>query len=255
MPRDLAALAQEDSLQGMPELTHSPEPAMDAADGDSMFRSLAKRSVSQRDALHPYTQTLSPSDIESCLRVEEEAFPPNERCTREKFQYRLRHCGELSLGIFTSLTDSSTATAATSAPVYSGAPKRKSVLLGHVIATKTTTPTVTDAAMAIPPPSSPSASASDKEAAGHQEAGRTICIHSLAVLPEYQGRGLGRTLMRAYLQRIGSHGVADRAALIAHEGLVGYYEGLGFTNEGKSAVEFAGGGWVDMVKILEEEGE
>ena len=74
--------------------------------------------------------------------------------TSSQFDYRLRYCGELSLGIFTSLEDSDTVTAATSAPVYSGAPKRKSVLLGHIIATKTTNPTVTDKDMQIPDSSS-----------------------------------------------------------------------------------------------------
>jgi hypothetical protein len=38
----------------------------------------------KRDELHPYCQTLKPSDVESCTRLEEEAFPPHERATREK---------------------------------------------------------------------------------------------------------------------------------------------------------------------------
>jgi len=150
----------------------------------------------------------------------------------------------------TSLEDSDTVTAATSAPVYSGAPKRKSVLLGHIIATKTTNPTVTDKDMAIPDPSS---SEKPDPEVGHKEAGRTICIHSLAVLPEYQSRGLGKTLIQAYLQRMASHGVGDRAALIAHEPMVPYYEKFGFVNQGKSACEFGGGGWFDMTKPLEAE--
>ncbi|KAK3641762.1 hypothetical protein LTR56_011087 [Elasticomyces elasticus] len=253
MPRDLAAL-KEDTLQGMPQLTKSPEEVegrqdqkMDAADELKLFRHMRANAGnnSKRDELHPYTQTLSLSDIESCILLEEATFPENERCTREKFDYRLRHCGELSMGIFTSLTDSDAATAATSAPVYSGAPKRKSVLLGHIIATKTTNMTVTDDDMAIPDDSA------DSEKYGHKEAGRTICIHSLAVLPQYQHRGLGKTLMQAYLQRIESHDVADRAALIAHDKLIPYYETFGFSNRGESKCKFAGGGWFDMVKDLD----
>ena len=61
--------------------------------------------------------------------------------------------------------------------------------------------------------------------------------------------------MKAYLQRIESHDVADRAALIAHEHLIPYYEKFGFVNQGKSACEFGGGGWFDMVKHLEAEEE
>ncbi len=106
MPRDLAAL-KEDTLQGMPQLTKTPEEVVDDGDEDGrppsapmdaqdearMFRSLMKRHNtagggggmnSKRDEIHPYTQTLSLSDIESCILLEEATFPPEERCTREK---------------------------------------------------------------------------------------------------------------------------------------------------------------------------
>lgn len=165
----------------------------------------------------------------------------------EQFQYRLKHCGELSLGIFTSHSEDQIPTSSTAAPVYSGAPSRKAVLIGHIIATKTTNATVTDNDMAIP---SPDDSTPDPSL-GHKEAGRTICIHSLAVLPEYQKRGLGTTLMKAFLQRTESHGIADRAALIAHEHLIPYYERFGFVNKGESECNFGGGGWYDMVVDLE----
>lgn len=161
-----------------------------------------------------------------------------------QFQYRLSNCGELSLGIFNSQEDSKTATAETSAPVYSGAPQRKAILLGHVIATKTTNETVTDNDMSIPKPGE------KHSKLGHKEEGRTICIHSLAVLADYQRKGLGKTLMKAYIQRMESHGVADKAALITHEQLIPYYEALGFVNKGKSDAQFGGGGWFDMVMDL-----
>lgn len=57
--------------------------------------------------------------------------------------------------------------------------------------------------------------------------------------------------MQAYLQRIESHDVADRAALLAHEALIPYYEKFGFSNKGESKCEFGGGGWFDMVRELE----
>lgn len=52
---------------------------------------------------------------------------------------------------------------------------------------------------------------------GHQEAGRTIVLHSVAILPALQGRGLGRVLMMAYIQNMNGAGIADRLALIAHD--------------------------------------
>ena len=90
---------------------------------------------------------------------------------------------------------------------------------------------------------------------GHKEEGRTICIHSLAVLPEFQKRGLGKTLVTAYVQRMEQQGVADRLALIAHEELIPYYEKFGFENRGKSDAQFGGGGWFDMVRELRPEKE
>jgi len=109
MPRDLRSLAKEDTLQGLPELTKSPDEVegssnsssdnsiptatMDASDEDEMLNTLARDQTvggngngnnDKRDQLHPYTQTLSVSDIESCNRLEEETFPPNERCSMEK---------------------------------------------------------------------------------------------------------------------------------------------------------------------------
>lgn len=104
MPRDLHAIANEDGLQGMPRLTKSPEEvegtpehptsaqkpsldpdhptgAMDAVNEQGNFQTPG---LSKRDDLHPYTQSLSINDIDSCTKLEEETFPPNERATREK---------------------------------------------------------------------------------------------------------------------------------------------------------------------------
>lgn len=319
MPRDLSALAKESNIETLPT-SRKPtanddayEEPMSADDESQMIDELSERHNSKLDELHPYTQTLSMSDVESCVLLENAAFPPNERASREKvssycvehlllhalvhpilarrfseparhsmfplfrrpimlcntdvpfstfcilhlgqshniltspleqFQYRLKNCGELSLGIFTSQETSDAVTAETAAPVYSGAPERKAVLLGHILATKSTNTTVTDGDMAVP-------SDTPDAQGGHNHEGRTICIHSIAVLPEYQRRGLGSTLLKAYLQRMDSHGVADRVALIAHDHLIPYYEKFGFVNQGESKAQFGGGGWFDMVLEFE----
>ncbi|RMY71779.1 hypothetical protein D0862_14562 [Hortaea werneckii] len=268
----------QDGLQDMPRLTKSPEEvegtpkhpstaqkpsvephhptgAMDAVNDQGNFQTPG---LSKRDDLHPYTQSLSIKDIDSCTKLEEETFPPNERATREKFEYRLKHCGELCVGVYTSHSENKIPTAETSAPVYSGAPQRKAVLIGHLIVTKTTHLTVTDTDMAVPSSSSststtttdPSSTPSDSSSGPHKEEGRTILIHSLAVLPQYQNLGLGRTLMESFLQRTEALGVADRAALITHEKLIPYYEKFGFQNKGLSECRFAGGGWFDMIREL-----
>lgn len=82
---------------------------------------------------------------------------------------------------------------------------------------------------------------------GHQEHGRTVAVHSLAVLPTFRTRGLGKIIMKSYQQRIESSGIADRLSLVAHDNLISFYEQLGFVNKGASQCEFGGGGWVDVV--------
>jgi len=140
-------------------------------------------------------------------------------------------------------------TASTAQPVYSGTPTRKQVLLGHVIVTKTTSPTVTDDDMAIPQDWRNDDRLSHPTL-GHKEHGRTLCIHSLAVLPAFQRRGLGKLLLRSYIQRIEGSGVADRIAMISHEHLLPFYEGLGFEKKGPSKAQFGGGNWTDLVLEL-----
>jgi len=254
MPRDLTELVKQDAISNMSPLDRTQKSDSDAVQQPSKpqqgytFAEMA-HNTSKRDDLHPYTQTLTLSDVESCVILEEAAFPPQERATREKFQYRLSKCSELSLGIFTSHEGDDIPTAKTASPVYTGAPQRKSVLLGHIVATMTTGLTVTDKDMGIP------ADDPSDSSLGHKPQGRTVAIHSLAVLPDFQRKGLGSTLMKGYLDRLAKQDVADKAALIAHEDMIPYYETFGFKNRGKSSAQFGGGGWFDMVKDITDEGD
>ena len=95
MPRDLEALVKEDTLQGMPPIAKSPEitkspdtmedhpTLIDQDSEDYMLNQLSQKNT-ERDKIHPYTQTLKESDIDSCVKLEEATFPEHERCTREK---------------------------------------------------------------------------------------------------------------------------------------------------------------------------
>ncbi|RAH63778.1 polyamine acetyltransferase [Aspergillus aculeatinus CBS 121060] len=187
------------------------------------------------DELHPFVQVLTESNVEDCVQVEE-AFPQHERCTSEKFRYRLSRCPELCLGLFT-------------LPILrEGEPKPRPTLVGHVIATRTSSPVVTDKSMAMPANwQTERMTVENGETVGHDEYGSTIAIHSLAVLPEHQGKTVGSTLMKSYIQRIKDAQIADRLAIIAHGHLIPYYESFGFENRGPSKCQFGGGGWVDLV--------
>ncbi|KAF2098724.1 acyl-CoA N-acyltransferase [Rhizodiscina lignyota] len=278
-------------------LQHSPA-QIEMGDPESPQDRLRQDMLSEdrRNELHPFVQTLSVSHVEQCVVVEDQAFPANERCSKEKFQYRLTVCGELSLGVFTCATTQpltssvegegpttnplleNTPTASVVKETRSSGPPRKELLIGHIVSTMSANLTIKDSDMEIPEswctsPSNPNSflmlSSSDPNSSsntqssqsnppasqssdsgimkGHNQDGRTVCIHSLAILPQHQGRGLGKVLMKSFMGRIESSGIADRIALLAHDALVPFYESLGFTNLGTSEATFGDGGWVDMV--------
>jgi GNAT superfamily N-acetyltransferase len=171
-----------------------------------------------------------------------------------QFEYRFTKCGGLCLGLFTSVDTSDSSaplasleTASSAHHVYSGAPARKSVLLAHCVVTKTANSTVQDEDMEVPGDWKTSSALAGN--VGHQEEGRTVAVHSLAVLPSLQNRGLGSTLLKAFVQRLGYVQAADRVVLLAHGDLVKFYEKLGFENKGPSKATFGGGDWVDMASL------
>ncbi|KAJ5728685.1 uncharacterized protein N7483_003193 [Penicillium malachiteum] len=207
----------------------------DANEYPYWFRRPPTHHRTKLDELNPFVQVLGSSDVDDCVAVEA-AFPEQERCSREKFIYRLTKCPELSLGLFTlPLKDDSK-------------PKPRPTLVGHLIATRTSEPCVTDRSMRLPKEwEGQRWTREDGEAVGHEEVGGTIAIHSLAVLPEHQGKQVGSTLMKSYIQRIRDAQIAERLAIIAHGHLIPFYESFGFENRGPSKCQFGGGGWVDLV--------
>ncbi len=91
----------------------------------------------------------------------------------------------------------------------------KSVLFAHIVATKSHGQVITDKDMDYP--RDWRTRRTGVFDVGHKEAGRTICLHSLAVHPKLQGCGLGKMLMKSYLQQVKNSGVADRISLLAQK--------------------------------------
>jgi ribosomal protein S18 acetylase RimI-like enzyme len=107
-------------------------------------------------------------------------------------------------------------------------------LLAHIAASQTSNFTIQEEDMTL---------------TGHQYDGRTIALHSLAVLPELQGLHLGQTLMKSYIHMMKGLGLYDRISLITYEHLVSWYELLGFTYHGPSNCKYGGEEWHDMVRF------
>lgn len=105
MPRDIfPSHAKDDSLVASPE-SSTPRPDGSAevatATGDDGYQEFTihrdesteptvrvpgnnKVNPNERNNLHPYVQTLSLSNLDSCVALENSVFPEHERCTREK---------------------------------------------------------------------------------------------------------------------------------------------------------------------------
>jgi hypothetical protein len=79
MPRDLAAMMRGDQ----------DEPK------DKISRDMEKQD--HLAEIKPYVQTLTTSDIDSAVKLEDATFPPEERATREKVSYYPSCCMMLSL--------------------------------------------------------------------------------------------------------------------------------------------------------------
>ncbi|PLB50821.1 acyl-CoA N-acyltransferase [Aspergillus steynii IBT 23096] len=185
--------------------------------------------------LNAFTRPLSPNDVQSCATVES-AFPKHERCSEAKFTYRLSQTPELCLGLF--IQPPNTA---------------REQLIGHIIANRTRASLVTHESMLMPdswaslPPNT--AATVNGEIIGNDPQGTNIAIHSVAMVPEYQGGGVGRALVKEYIEYIrrSKESIqAERIILLAHDYLIRFYESVGFVESGPSACQFAGGGWFDL---------
>lgn len=108
MPRDLFA-ERDRAIAELPELEKIEKPqAADHRDLTFDFTTSTERTASketkERDMgkadvwseIKPYTKSLTPSDVPSCVKLEDATFPPQERATREKVSDRKHFlsCGQ-----------------------------------------------------------------------------------------------------------------------------------------------------------------
>lgn len=207
---------------------------------------------------HLSIRPLNYHDVELCLELEAKGFPENERCTREKFLYRLTNCPELCSGLFVREFEEIPVT--TDADDYK--PPAKSTvtsekLIGHAIGTKMYDDKVTERSMEIPvldKDGDVDTSIEGNAMIGHVESSKNIGLHSLVVDPEYRGLKMGTLLLRDYIQKLSHQEIGERLAIIVHQRLTGFYSNLGFINEGTSKCQFGNGGWIDMAcPLIHEE--
>lgn len=163
---------------------------------------------------------------------------------------------------------------------YSTKPSQKTILAAHIIASLTLAESPTDESINFPsafpsrsenkdPPFTSDTSASSNGSSMKPETslipppprtdqpfptsnyyGRTITIHSIAVLPPYQNLGLGSILLNGYLQRMENSGIADRIVLLARPGMVDWFvRNFGFQDKGDSDGAQKAGHWRELVSF------
>ena len=80
----------------------------------------------------------------------------------------------------------------------------------------------------------------------HNERGAYQSVYGLDVLPEYRGRGLAHKLMAQLIDQAKKEGRRG-VTLTCLDEKIGFYETMGFKNEGVSASSHGGAGWNNMI--------
>lgn len=149
-------------------------------------------------------------DVERCAAIEAAAFPPEEAASPERVALRAR---EFPAGFLVAELDGA--------------------IVGMINAGASDAPDLADEDL--------------KALIGHEEGGANLVIFSVAVHPEFQGRGLSTPLMRAFCERADADGRAS-TLLLCKSPLVPYYARFGFVDRGPSASNHGGARWHEMAR-------
>lgn len=85
-----------------------------------------------------------------------------------------------------------------------------------------------------------------EDASLHDHSGAYMCVFGIDVEPPYQGRGIGKALMRAYIDLAKSR-KKKGIVLTCKKRLKPFYESFGFTCLGQSQSTHGGALWYDML--------
>jgi predicted GNAT family N-acyltransferase len=106
-------------------------------------------------------------------------------------------------------------------------------IVGFVCTTLTTADLVTDESMST-----------------HEPNGKTVCLHSVCVSPDYRKQGIATRLMTTWIEQLRQLKKYNRIALMSRPQLVDLYSSVGFKNVGVSEVVHGPEPWIDMVLKL-----
>lgn len=156
-------------------------------------------------------RNVRPGDLKAVTALERVCFPPAEAAGEEAFAYRISAFPER---FFVAEADGR--------------------IVGLVNGCASSLPLIEDSLFAPQ---------------GHEPAGENQMVFGLAVLPEYQRRGIGGMLLEKLIA-FAKETAMSRVVLTCKEEKLAYYEKFGFQNRGVSKSCHGGALWYDMILEL-----
>ena len=153
-------------------------------------------------------RTARPEDLDALAELEAKCFPPEEKCTRERFAERLAAYGDCFLIL-----------------------EKEGRIIGLIDGPVTNHETIVDEMY--------------EHASCHDPKGRVQAVFGLAVDPKEQHQGCGGQLLRAFIQKARQEG-REKVILTCKPHLIDWYSSFGFVNMGVSGSVHGGAVWHDM---------
>ena len=149
-----------------------------------------------------------PKDLDECFAIEIAGFPPEEAATKETIKLRIDIFPE---GFLVAEVDGK--------------------VVGMLNSAATEKDDLSDEEL--------------KQLTGHDPAGKNLVVFALAVLPEYQKRGIAGQLMSRFVEEACQQ-AKESVLLMCKQHLIAYYERMGFAHVGLSRSTHGGAEWHEM---------
>ena len=149
-----------------------------------------------------------PQDLDECFTVETSGFPPEEAATRETIKLRIDRFPE---GFLVAEVDGK--------------------VVGILNSAATDKEDLSDEEL--------------KQLIGHDPQGSNLVVFALAVLPEFQKRGIAGQLMARFVEEARARGKGN-IMLMCKQPLIAYYARMGFAHVGLSRSTHGGAEWHEM---------
>lgn len=171
--------------------------------------------------MSPFFESLSirqvtQNDLDACFTLESICFLPSEAASRNNIRTRIENYPEGFL-----------------VAEYNGS------VIGHINSGSCNQNDITDENF--------------KALVGHDSDGSNNVVFSLAVLPEFQGKGIAQQLLSRFAE-ISRANHKRKILLLCKVDLRTFYQKQGFISLGQSASTHGGFTWYEMEKILTHEG-